>query len=487
MVEIAAVVLTIGAILYQNLHLGLLMIILIGVVITIIFSFTLQSLRGVMFSFMIGLVFVCGALAVWSANTAISPNVFGNRAFDAKVMSVDRRLSQTNLVVRDVEHNARIQVFIYEKATYLPGDIVTVQASIEEPQSFLTDNGRIFDYPKYLESKGIIAVAKNAKVRVEERGSMTLLRLATIARFRIADILSNNIPFPIDGIVAGMTVGYQGGLPKDIQNTFRDTGVLHVLVLSGYNITLLAMFLAFLLRQLPFRLRTILTIVSIILLVVVSGSGTAAIRAGIMGSIALFAGLSIRSYKPFRALVIAYLVFFFISPLSIFSDPGFHLSFLATAFMILVLSRAEKLFSFIPKTKRFDMRELFILAFLIPLFMLPYMMYFSGNFPLVSPLANILFSLVTLPLMLGGVGVLVLSWIPPVVHICGAIVGAIGELVLHILDLFSKFPVWHTPQLPWWSVTGFYSILLLLLFRKEIKTYLWHLRNVLQQQPSSHS
>ncbi len=485
MIEFAAVALTLGAITYHNLHADFLILGIIALILAFLLSLFFQSKKGIVFSLVLGIVFMFGALAVWNSAQVVSREVYGDRTFEAKLVSVDRRLTSTNLFVKDSLFDERIQLFLYEKSELLPGDIVQVSGYIELPESFLTDSGRIFDYPRYLESKHIVGVGKSVHIDLVEKGKFSLSRIAAIVRFHIADILAQNVSFPIDGVIAGMTVGYQGALPDTLQDLFRNTGVLHVLVLSGYNITLLAGFLGLLLRRLPFRLRTVLIICSIILLVVVSGSGIASVRAGIMGSIALFAGLTLQTYQPLRALTLSYLFFFFLSPETIFSDPGFHLSFLATAYMVLMLPKVEKMFSFLPKTKGINIRELLMLALTIPLFMLPYFMYFSGNFPLASPIANIVLALVTPILMVLGILVIAFSWLGPIAHILGVLAAALGSGTIATLELFARLPQWNTPALSWWGVALFYMFLFFTLFRSEITSYLSQLRSSLL--PASNS
>ncbi len=479
MIELGAAALAFGAVLYRNLAFELFSVSLVAVSMLFFGVFLFRSLRGIAFSLLLSIAVVFGAVAVQGSEREAPRALFGDRAFLATVSAVDRRLARSSLVVRDTAHGAKLQLFLSHRTMLLPGDTISVRARVEQPEAFLTDSGRLFDYPGYLKSKGIDAVAQNAQVLLQEKGTPSLSRIAALIRFRVADILAQFVSFPVDGMIAGMTVGYQGALPEYIQDLFRTTGVLHVLVLSGYNITLLAGFLGLLLRRLPFRLRTMLTIAAIILLVVVSGSGVASVRAGIMGTIALFAGLALRSYHPLRALVLAFLFFFFLSPQAIFSDPGFHLSFLATAFMVLALPKAQQLFSFLPETAGINLRELCMLAVSIPLFMLPYTMYFSGSFPLVAPLANIILAIFTPLLMLLGIAVIALSWVPMLADIFGALASAAGTIVVRALEVCAQLPQWNTPQLPWWLVALFYTLFLVLLLRGELTRYFWQLRNSL--------
>lgn len=484
MIEIGVVVLTIGALLYRmGVSIGSIAIVA-GTLAAIVGIWT-RTRAGVVAGIACGAVLVLGALALWRVDTPTPTSIYGNRAFDARVVSVDRRLDRVIIVVR--ENKFKLQTSIPGNTSLLPGDQVTVRGNVVEAEDFTTDTGRIFGYRAYLASRGIVATVQNPTVVLVEKGRLSLPRIATMIRYGVADIFARYVQFPFDGVMAGMFVGYQGGLPSHIQDLFRNTGVLHVLVLSGYNITLLAGFLAVLLRRVPFRVRTGVTLGAIILLVLVSGAGVAAVRAGIMGGVAVLAGLSLRTYQPLRALVLAYLFFFFISPTSIFVDPGFHLSFLATLFMVLVLPKVERFFYFIPKTKYIDLRELLTLAFLVPIFMLPYLMYFSGMFPLVSPFTNILLSLATPLIMTGGIILIVISWIPIIGTLTGTILSWGGGALLGVLRLSEQLPIWQTPALAWWGVTGIYMTILFALFRIEISSYLSQLYRVLRQQTSSYS
>lgn len=485
MLELATIFLTIGAMLYRTANLTVGEIGYVAALVVITVSLFLRSRQGLLVGLILGGTMTVGAVALWKADVPIDREIYGKRAFDARVVSVDRRLDKTNVVVIDKQYDQKLQVSTKEKIEVLPGDHVSVRGSVEAPEDFVTDSGRIFGYEAYLGSKGIVGLVKNAIIGPVTEYDIVLARFPTRVRYAFADIFARYVSFPFDGVLAGMIVGYQGGLPDYISDLFRNTGVLHVLVLSGYNITLLAGFLALLLKGLPFKLRSLITALAILMLVLISGAGVASVRAGIMGGIAVFAGLSIKTYQPMRALWVAYLFFFFISPTSIFVDPGFHLSFLATMFMILVLPKVETLFHFLPKTNHIDIRELIMLAVSAPVFMLPYMMYFSGSFPLSSPFANVLFALITPVIMISGILLIVLSWIAPAATLVGVLLSGFGSIVLGILRVFDHLYLWQTPALAWWGVTGIYVVVLVLLFKREITDFLLQWYRVLRRQTSS--
>lgn len=473
-----------GAICFHELGLSLLTTSLISALYGAFFIFLFRKKKAVLLGVLLGLSCFLGALRFWIIEVPTVP--FGNKALVGTIKKVDERLDKTIFIIREEKTGSVIQVASKEKQEFLPGDTVSFRGKVEKPQDFVTDTGKVFDYDSYLSSKGIDATMSFGQIVLLQKGALSFSRAATIFRDWIGEIFVKYIQFPIDGIVAGMLIGFQGGIPTTLSDIFRKTGTLHTLVLSGYNITVLAGFLGFLLRKLSFRFRTALTMLGIVTLVFVSGAGVAAVRAGIMGSIALFASVTLESYKALRALCVAFLFFFLTSPGTIFVDPGFHLSFLATFFIIAIVPILKDRVSWIPEFGKLNLRELLLLAFGLPLFMLPYTMYFSGFFPVITPIANIFLVPLIPILMLGGVSVLLFSFIPFLAKIFGTLTSLVGLFSIKGLALLSMLPGWQTPLLSGFLVTFIYTTLFCFLFKKEIVSFIVLFRKAFQQQSSSH-
>jgi competence protein ComEC len=486
-IEYFTLLLLFGAVLYRSVGIGLVQIGIISALTSAFFFIYFLSRKGAIMALMTAVLIMTGGWYMSWHVVKVPQDFFNQSEVTAIVQSVDRRLDKTVLVVKEEKYKKLLQVTFHASSMLLPGDTVVVKGVISRPQDFMTATGRIFPYQQYLQSKGIMGLINKPVVMHTAKGSFSLNRLATRMRFAMADIFSRYIAFPVDGIMAGVVVGYQGGIPASVQDLFRTTGVLHVLVLSGENITLLAIFLSLVLRMIPFKIRSFFIIAAIILVVLISGSGVSAIRAGIMGIVALSAGLLRRGYVPLRALTVSILFFFLYSPETIFTDPGFHLSVLGTVFMIVVLPKIERLFHFLPE--RYNLRQVIILALCVPLFMLPYTMYFSGLLPLASPFANILMMVMTSVLMLAGAAMIAVSGVPPLAQAVGLLISWMGKLTLNILQLLNMLPQWNTPPLAWWGVVTTYLLFFGLFFQKEIRQ-LWYdqqtrLRSAVVPPPNS--
>lgn len=485
MIIIVSLLLTIGAALFYIGAISFQVILLGSSVFAFLVFLYFRTIRAGIFCVSI-VFFVCmGALILKVSIRDVPFSFFGTHTISGVIKSVDRRLDSSVLIVEESETKLAIRVSLPSVTPYLPGDTVSLSGDILPPEDFITDTERIFPYQKFLEAKKVYGVVRSPKEIQIVSEKITPTRLATKVRFFVADTFAAYVSFPYDGIVSGMLVGYQGGIPKNIETLFRETGTIHVLVLSGYNIMLLAGACMLVLKRVPYTLRFFLTICAITFLVMVSGSGVAAVRAGIMGSLSLFAGLLFRQYDPIRALFLCFIFFFFWSPVSIFVDPGLHLSFLATFCMLAVVPKIESLVSFIPKTKFLDIRELTVLSLTLPFVMLPYTLYFAGFVSLSTIIANMLLSVVIpIVMILGGI-IFISSCIPVVAMVFGVLLSTILSFVVKVLSVFSLLPTQNTPAFSAWSVLCIYILFFGLFFRKEIFSFMQHLQKSFRQLPSS--
>jgi hypothetical protein len=131
-----------------------------------------------------------------------------------------------------------------------------------------------------------------------------------------------------------------------------------------------------------------------------------------------------------------------------------------------------------------DIRELVTLAVAMPLFVLPYTMYFSGLAPLAAIPANILLAIVT-PLITILAGSLVaVSFAAPIASLLGLLTSVIVNATVSFLHLCSHLPLWNTPTLSGWRVAAIYAVVSLVLMKDELRLTLWRLRNSPGQRTS---
>lgn len=477
MLVLACLTLIISAFVYEHSDFSFVLWALYSALWAVLLFFVIQGKRGWLIALALSLTMFVGVYRLSLIDPPLP--VYGKYEMVGVVRSVDVRLDKTIVTVREERGNAKVQIHT-KGGTYLPGDRILFEGNLQHPKPFLTDSGRVFDYEGYLKSRGVTGVMFDGVIK-EEIGRdksfwVSLIRFATKVRFFIAGALSESITFPVDGIISGMLVGYQGGIPEGVSDTFRNTGLLHMLVLSGYNITMLGAGIGILFKRAPLVVKNVAIACAILLLVLVSGAGVSAIRAGVMGGIGVLATSSRNKYDAFRALLISFVFFFVISPLSVLYDPGLHLSFLATFFLIAVLPKIIRFFKWVPNIFKGGLREYIALTSGIALFMIPYLLYFSGVFPYVTPLANALVGPLVPLFMLGGLVVVFLSPVSVIADAVGSFVSFAGQWVLKGMALLETLPLYQHPPFSWWVLVVIYGSIVLLFFWREVKTFISVLR-----------
>ena len=232
-----------------------------------------------------------------------------------------------------------------------------------------------------------------------EKATLTKLEksqgILTTLREKIIGFYTSSLPEPHASLIAGITLGSKSEIPEDFWKLLTKTGVAHVVVASGSNVSLVAGFLVGILTLFFTRGKAIpLILVGIWLYAALAGLDAPIIRAAIMGSIAFGAQQLGKLSSAWRALVLAAILMLIINPEWV-GDIGFILSFVATASMMLFQARVERFLKAVPGI----LREGFSTSLAAQIGVTPILFVTFGQFNLLSPVANALV-LWTVPLIM---------------------------------------------------------------------------------------
>src|SRR5262249_27200281 len=159
---------------------------------------------------------------------------------------------------------------------------------------------------------------------------------------------------------------------------------LQIVVLSGYNVMIVAETVRRVFGFLPKSFSISLGALSVALFVLAAGAGSAALRAGVMALIALYARATGRTYDAFRALIAALALMLLWNPLLLAYDPGLELSALATVGLILGTSLIEPKLGWLRSAM---LRDVVATTLAAQIAVLPLLLWQTGNLSLISVLA----------------------------------------------------------------------------------------------------
>lgn len=334
------------------------------------------------------------------------------------------------------------------------GNRVEIRGHIEAPAAFETDTGRMFDYPGYLRVRGVSALMSYAVLRDSKEAGWSLFGVLYAAKHEFKRSLEKIFAEPQGALMEGMLLGERRGLPERTTQALIVSGLIHVVVLSGYNISIVAeLVLRLFGAVLPRRGALLLGGVAIIAFAMMAGAGAATVRATLMGVIAVVARYLRRPAAAMRALAIAAGAMALWNPLVLVYDPGFVLSVLATFGLIALSPSVESRLRHIPAWKYFDLRAVAASTISVQLFILPALLYYMGVLSFVSVPANLLALPVVPAAMLLGFAAGLLGLIAPVLALVPALVAdLLLRWMLGVAETAASLPfaAAEVVAFPWW-------------------------------------
>ena len=205
------------------------------------------------------------------------------------------------------------------------------------------------------------------------------------------NIINSYLPEPHASLLNGIIFGTNLKVTKEFYEYLKIVGLLHIVVLSGANISLLTAIISKSLFFLSKRLAILLTILIIIIFVIFVGPQAPIIRAGFMGVLTLVAIIYGRKYTALYVLFLSaiFVALFWPKWLTTLS---FQLSYGASLGIIL----------FYPKKKMNYFVDQFLLSLSAQIFTAPLIFLKFKTVSLISPISNICIAWTIAPLMIFG-------------------------------------------------------------------------------------
>jgi len=340
------------------------------------------------------------------------------------------------------------------------GDVISVSGKIDKPKNFFTDdtNTREFDYVSYLAKDGIYYQMFYPKIEFTESGGGNVIKEKLFAaKHLFLKEISNVIPEPHVSLLGGLIVGAKQSLGKELLDDFRKTGIIHIVVLSGYNVTIVVdaimRFFSFMPRMASMSLGGI----SIVLFAIMVGGGATVVRASVMALLVMLARATGRSHDITIILFIAGFFMVLINPRILIFDPSFQLSFLATLGLIYLNPMIEKYFQFVPT--KWQLREFATATIATQIFVLPLLLYKMGEISIVALPVNLLI-LVFIPVtMFFGFMTGVVGFMSTILSLPFSTVSYyLLAYELKVVDLFASIPFASV------SINYFPAVLMLIIY-----------------------
>jgi competence protein ComEC len=352
------------------------------------------------------------------------------------------------------------------------GDELNLSGKLSKPAPFETDGGRTFPYDRFLEKDGVYAVLQPAHATVvghSPRLWLRLLRLLERTRDEFLKLLNSILPEPESSLASGLVLGGEQGLGPKLIEQFTVSGMLQIIVLSVYNVMIVANVVLAALRRVPKNAAILTAILFIALFILLAGAGSSAMRAGFMAALAVLGRAYRRRYDVLRALAASVLVLSLANPLMLAYDPGFQFSCIATFGLVIGVPIIAPRLMWLNNA---FLIEAFSTTLAAEISLLPYLLWQTGNLSFVSVIANVL-AMPAVPVAMAASAIGACAAVP-LQAIEPLLLPALGlpaflplTYIIRIATLFASLPWAMTiiPLFSFWLVVVAYALLTALVIR----------------------
>jgi len=308
-----------------------------------------------------------------------------------------------------------------------------------------------FDYQRYCLFQGIthqVYLSVADFTLLPRRDVKTLNHFLFSSREWVLNILQKFISEQKErGLAEALLIGYKDDLDKNLIQSYSNTGVVHVIAISGLHLGLIYWLLLMLTKPLKkykrlVWLRLTLIISSLWLFSLLAGGQPSVLRSAVMFTCLAFGETIARKTSVYNSLALSAFVLLCINPYWLW-DVGFQLSY-AAVLSIIVFFRPIYGWLYFPNKGIDFFWKLTAVTIAAQLFTLPISIYHFHQLPTLFLLTNIVAVPLSSIILMGEIALCILSFAEPLAYVLGHclqwLIRAMNNYIER-LDLVS-FSVW---------------------------------------------
>ncbi len=251
--------------------------------------------------------------------------------------------------LENVNYNCcgRLLVYVKGRKEFALGEELLLEGRLRRP--FVFGGKERGSYRDYLYRQGIYAIlrADSAGVVISPNKKHFLLprSLASRLKRKIESLIFLYLPGLPGSILDAMILGEKKNIPPLVYNSMIKSGTVHILVVSGFNVGIVAFIVMLILRlmRLGRRLRILIAIPLLIIYCLMTGASNPVLRATVMAVVFISSYLFKREADIYNSLGLAGLFILWFNPAQLF-DIGFQLSFACVFSIAFFYPRIKALF-----------------------------------------------------------------------------------------------------------------------------------------------
>jgi len=390
-----------------------------------------------------------GGLLSWYKNIQHDPNWFG-KAYDDESSLIVTLLEDPVEKTRSYKANASVDLLMkndlciktkgtiilyFQKDSNPPTIGYGNRFIISKPLQQIKNSGNPggFDYKRYCLFQGIthqvylrgsVPSGKDNEYQILPGTRKTLFRqFINNSRLKVLGILRNNIKREKElGLAEALLIGYKDDLDKTLVQSYSNTGVVHVIAISGLHLGLIYGLLAWFFKPLQKRktfkwIRPVLILTGLWLFSLLAGVQPSVLRSAFMFTCIVLGDSFARKSSIYNTLALSALLLLSINPYWLW-DVGFQLSYIAVLSIVIFMQPVYNLFYIKNKTLGL-IWKLNAVTIAAQILTVPVSIYHFHQFPLNFLFTNFLAVPLSSFIILAEILLCIISFIPPLAAFIG--------------------------------------------------------------------
>jgi competence protein ComEC len=423
----------------------------------LVLRFKFQTLQGFLINL---LLIVLGLFITYQKDIRHRENWFGNIYHDSDyiIATINEPLLEKNksykaeAVVDNILHNETVKntagkIIIYfekDSANELSlkyGDKILISKKLQEIRN--SGNPGAFNYQRYSAFRQIfhnVFLKKNDWLLLDGKNINPFNQFLFTARRNVLNILQKNMQGHDDqlAIAEALLIGYMQDLDKDLVQAYSNTGVVHIIAISGMHLALIYVMLVWIFNKMPFiRKSKIIKVIFILsclwLFSLLTGGAASILRSAVMFSCIVIGENFGRKTSIYNSLAASAFILLCYNPYFLW-DVGFQLSYLAVLGIVIFQKPIYHLL-YIKNKWVNKLWALVSVSLAAQIFTFPVCIYYFHQFPTLFLFTNIIMVPLSSLILFVEIFLIALAWMPFV----GSL---IGKLTWWLVWLMNKIILW---------------------------------------------
>src|SRR5688572_29043760 len=322
------------------------------------------------------------------------------------------------------------------------------QLVIRKPLQEIKNSGNPggFDYKEYSLFQGIthqVYLKENEFAVLPSTKTNFLQEFINSSRTKLLHILRTNIRGEKElGLAEALLIGYKDDLDKTLVQSYSNTGVVHVIAISGLHLGLIYWLLTLLFKPFHKRkfrwLRPILILSGLWLFSFLAGAQPSVLRSAVMFTCIAMGDSLDKKSSVFNSLALSAMLLLCINPYWLW-DVGFQLSYAAVLSIVIFMQPMYHWFYI--RNKILDLIwKLNAVTIAAQVLTVPVVIYHFHQFPLSFMFTNFLAVPLSSFIFLGEILLCILSFIPAVATITGTLISWLIRIMNSYIERIEKLP-----------------------------------------------